>query len=646
MRTQAQSSNGAFRVRIISGTRTVLMALDCDPSRCTGFRGFAFNRKAEGYAEGKWLRSLKVFKSVIPDPLDFLAHREVRITTLEHPIQSFLWSDYTAEPGRQYVFRIVPMYGNPGALKHDDEDAIEVVVRTEPENDPNGHSIWFNRGAIAGQHFAREFGDIRPSAQQLEDLTQPVTQWLSRGLVEACLAFVNDVPAGQAIRGCVYEFTYKPILNALKAAVERGVDIQLSYHKTKPNDQAINDAELPRSKGKRRILLPRTVPEIPHNKFLLRLQDGKAISVWTGSTNLTPSGFLGQSNVGHQINDPVLAESYLRYYEGICGDPDRGEARELSEAVSPNPPEAPEPATTTPFFSPRSRSLMMQWYANRIEDATQSVMFTAAFGVNEKLAAPLAADKDFLRYVMMEKRPKKEMEASLRADRDLVIAYGSVLGQYAYMDKDGKRKTIQIKEFGLDKWFLKEELYRRSGNIFFIHTKFLLIDPLSDDPLVCTGSANFSDNSLLQNDENMLLIRGNTRVADIYVTEFDRLFRHFYFRNVANEIESRGGDAEGAFLDETDSGPKHWTASYFRAGAFKTRRRELFFLSREGSWAGNAKARDEGVSFSSGTAKHASGKSAKTAKAGKKAVTKAARPLKKPAPKKAVPARITKTRKT
>ena len=29
----------------------------------------------------------------------------------------------------------------------------------------------------------------------------------------------------------------------------------------------------------------------------------------------------------------------------------------------------------------------------------------------------------------------------------------------------------------------------------------------------------------------MLLIRGDTRVADIYMTEFDRIFRHFYFRD-------------------------------------------------------------------------------------------------------------------
>ena len=100
--------------------------------------------------------------------------------------------------------------------------------------------------------------------------------------------------------------------------------------------------------------------------------------------------------------------------------------------------------------------------------------------------------------------------------------------------------------------------------MFFIHTKFLLIDPLSDDPLVCSGSANFSSGSLLQNDENMLLIRGNTRVADIYMTEFDRVFRHFYFRDIANELAAAktSDDAKAIFLDETDA----WSDSYFKAG--------------------------------------------------------------------------------
>jgi phosphatidylserine/phosphatidylglycerophosphate/cardiolipin synthase-like enzyme len=58
----------------------------------------------------------------------------------------------------------------------------------------------------------------------------------------------------------------------------------------------------------------------------------------------------------------------------------------------------------------------------------------------------------------------------------------------------------------------------------------MLVDPLSDNPIVIAGSANFSDASTIQNDENMLIVRQNKRVADIYFGEFMRLFSHFSFR--------------------------------------------------------------------------------------------------------------------
>jgi phosphatidylserine/phosphatidylglycerophosphate/cardiolipin synthase-like enzyme len=67
-------------------------------------------------------------------------------------------------------------------------------------------------------------------------------------------------------------------------------------------------------------------------------------------------------------------------------------------------------------------------------------------------------------------------------------------------------------------------------HVRYIHTKYMLIDPLSDDPIVITGSANFLKASTTGNDENMLIIRGDTAVADIYLTEFMRLFTHSEFR--------------------------------------------------------------------------------------------------------------------
>jgi hypothetical protein len=58
----------------------------------------------------------------------------------------------------------------------------------------------------------------------------------------------------------------------------------------------------------------------------------------------------------------------------------------------------------------------------------------------------------------------------------------------------------------------------------------------------------------------MLMIRGDRRVADIYFTEFNRLFNHYYFRAVTEERARAGHEPDGAslFLAETDA----WLAKY------------------------------------------------------------------------------------
>jgi len=581
---RGQNKAGDFSVKVIAGTHTILLALDCPEPRRHGLLGFAFKREnLDSSAAGpKWLRSLKVFKSVIPVP-----EPGKRYSTWEHPIQSFLWGDYTAQPGTRYKFTIVPMYGQPGAL--DPQPGVEVEVRTERESD-GIHGVWFNRGAIASQAFARAFGNGAPSKP--DDPNHRETAWLSRGLLEACLRFIDETPAGDGLRVAAYEFTYLPVLKALQAALERGVDVRIVYHAVKngdsANDAAIQSAGLRRTFNGRKVLYKRTEPKIPHNKFIVRLAGNSQPSeVWTGSTNFTPSGFLGQTNVGHLVRDAGTAAQFLDYWKLLSGDPRLANARARVMALTPNPPALIDPNAISRVFSPRPKSEMLKWYGERIEDATGTVMFTAAFGVTEKLVGPLARNRDFLRYILMEKPPSRAQKAKLRKDRDLIISYGAVLGEMYRFVNGNPVARRRIAEFDLDKWYLREEHFRRSGFVFFVHTKFLMIDPLSDDPLVCTGSANFSPNSLLQNDENMLIIRGGTRVADIYLTEFDRIFRHFYFRNVANEIEAEGGDAEGAFLDETSA----WTDSYFRPGAFKTRRREMFFKRPARNWTDNAAPR-------------------------------------------------------
>ena len=58
----------------------------------------------------------------------------------------------------------------------------------------------------------------------------------------------------------------------------------------------------------------RSKTKIPHNKFIVRLKGGvDPVEVWTGSTNFTASGFLGQTNVGHRVADAATARQYLAF---------------------------------------------------------------------------------------------------------------------------------------------------------------------------------------------------------------------------------------------------------------------------------------------------------------------------------------------
>ena len=589
---RVSAGNGDFRVRAIAGTHVVLMAMNCPEARCDGLLGFAISVKAAGDpGPARWLPSQKVFKSVVPDPTKpdpaHPGHRPV-FSSEKHPVQSFLWSDYEAEPDTEYEYTVVAMYGTPGRLEPKARTTFR--IRTEvPQAD--GHGVWFNRGAIASQSFAAKFGNKAPS--NIDDPKDPEVVWLSRGLLEACLAYIRETPAGDGLRVAAYEFTYAPVIAELKAALDRGVDVRIVYHDTSDasgadasaNEKAIAAAQLPAKIGRRRVLFPRAHTKIPHNKFIVRLSGGsKPSAVWTGSTNFTDSGFLGQTNVGHVIENPAAAGDYLEYWKALTKDPLQDDARTKAVALTPDPPKLPGANSTTLVFSPRPESKLLSWYGDRIEDATGTVMFTAAFGVTEQLVAPLAKERDILRFILLEKPLSEKLKGRLDADRDVVLSYGIPLGQ-AYVFKNGQPvKRAPIAEFELDKWLLKEDHFRHDGFVFFVHTKFLLIDPLSEDPLVCSGSANFSPDSLLHNDENMLLIRGNRRVADIYLTEFDRIFRHFYCRDIINELAAKKVGSAKPFLDETSS----WTASYFKSGTFKSRRREMFFATPPRTWAENA----------------------------------------------------------
>jgi phosphatidylserine/phosphatidylglycerophosphate/cardiolipin synthase-like enzyme len=590
------AESGPLRLKAITGTRVVLMAWDMDEAAREGLRGFAIERFRAGKSLG-WMTGTKYYGAAVdgvPDPA-------AEFSTREHPLQTFLWSDYEAWPGQDREVRLVALYGAPGALT--EGPSVRLKVKTEPER--GKHSIWFNRGAIASHAFATDHNNQKITEDMVLDVSEDgelndrTVRWLSRGLAEACLDYINASKPGEGLRVCAYEFTYLPVLLALRRALKRGVDVQVVYHYTKKLDDrnlaAIETAKLPKfstaTGKKKQILFQRTRTAIPHNKFMVRLVDGEPVEVWTGSTNFTDTGMLGQTNVGHIVTDGTVASAYLTYWELVKSDLTHKKMVEATVALSPNPPGAIAKKSTRTFFSPRIADNMLDWYAERVRNSRSLAGITLAFNVARPILSGLDTKSDAMRLAILENPPTKEVDdAEFRNRGKLAFSNGAILGKTFVKYKKGGAKVAPVANGELDKWYIEEELARpiNNGHVFFVHSKFVMIDPMSDDPLVCTGSANFSTNSLEGNDENMLLIRGDKRVADIYFTEFDRIFRHFYARNAINEIAAKTPpkDKDPRLLEDGFV----WIGRHFQDRNYKNTRRLLFFPTApvNGSWADSA----------------------------------------------------------
>jgi phosphatidylserine/phosphatidylglycerophosphate/cardiolipin synthase-like enzyme len=561
MRTTAIGAE--LKAAAYAGTYVVVLAWDTldgkAPSR-PDLLGYAIERTeldAQGnQAERYWMRGIKRFKDK-----DKGLPPGTPVSTADHPIQSFLWADYTAKAGTRYQFRVVPVFGAPKNAKLDNDAAVAVDITAEKElGAPHGarqgiqHDVYFNRGVIGSQAYAREFGNREPDA---ENPRSKEMRWLSRGLFEALIDFIGQAGDGMKLRAVFYEFRYQPVANAFVKAIEAGADVKIVYdaessYKTE-NQATIQAAGL----DEHDAVIPRTVSEgIRHNKFIVLLKGDKPVAVWTGSTNISAGGIFGHSNVGHIVWDSGVAAKYLDYWQRLADNLTPTKLRAPNKAATPTPAGKPPKNSVTPLFSARDgkdSNETLQWYADRLAEAQEVCCMTFAFNIDEVFQQVLQKNNDVLRYVVKDD-PLGESE-SIGQDRDVIFAAGSYLGQDALAN------------------FLRERSNPLNTN-HYIHDKFMLVDPLSKDPLVITGSANFSKPSQRTNDENMLVIRGNERVADIYFGEFMRVFDHHYARYVVRTLADEGrSDPEAGYLKERT---EDWLPSHFDPASYKAKRRKYF----------------------------------------------------------------------
>ena len=533
-------------VKAYAGTTGVLLGMNVVPAKRSGLLGFAIERRQGDTGEKEFLSNKLNFKGVAPiTPASTGGAARYGTPSNRAPLQKFRWSDYRVYPSTEYEYTIHPVYGTPTNLQVEDGPTVKVRAADISTGE---HRVLFNRAAAASQAFAIRFADFvkladaerRAAKKENREMNLPlpldVREWLSRGLVEQIVGFISRATDSTwALDIGIYEYELPDIVQAVEAAHARGANVRIVYHAKAGDEQTqINKDNLVNLPPE--ITRGRVTSKLCHHKFIVlsKMENGSRSpqAVLCGSTNFTENGVFRQANVVHIAERADVARQYMALFEVLFRGDDTRATRKFINLS--NPFGAPSPIFAG--FSPRSGMLDIQAFISDIQGAKRDVLFCTAFDLDDAVEdALLGTPNDpVLRYGLQNTRSKI---TGYRADVTADFVATAMIGE------------------GLE-GFIKESTAGQRGNIL-IHTKLIVVDFTSDAPVVISGSHNFSKSASEGNDENFLVLRGNTDVADCYGCELMRLYDHYSFRFHQKEGEMTDGSA--LCLKDDDS----WTVPYF-----------------------------------------------------------------------------------
>jgi len=342
-----------------------------------------------------------------------------------------------------------------------------------------------------------------------------------------------------------------------------------------------NDDSESQVKGAASSLLYRKPPSghIVHNKFLIYV-DGSGVpqAVLTGSCNWTDTGMCAQTNNSIVIQDKAVAARYMAYWKKLQADETAHEAGGAFQGTplrtfngkgkNLNLDEGTDNASTlTSYFSPntpkqRSKAkgktepcpVDLKDLRDRVMAAKNAVLFLAFIpgtpSITEFAAAAQKANKNlFVRgcvtspdaagnfyYDLKGTSPPKKQKGvkNPAAPQDARVISAEALGTTV---PEGWQKELLKAGFAIT------------------HDKIVVIDPFADDCVVVTGSHNLGYQASYNNDENMVMIEGNKKLAMAYATHVLDVYDHFSWRWTVNH-----GTSVDAHLKTK---PDDWLAWYF-----------------------------------------------------------------------------------
>ena len=514
------------------------------------FLGFAIcrtpgflNNKTKKFADSSWLPNRLGFNGPPPEG-------QPDPPSNKAPIQKFLWWDARLDGldhESKLSYEIFPVCGNASNFDVIPSDSISVEI-TLPPHIEFGIGTWFNRAVMSSQAFSRilKSMNLKTNVELNPRDGLKLRTWLANGMEQPLPDFISSA---SSLVGAIYHLTDNlwivPALRKAMATAEIGIVYDSnqdkgSNPKPSPNDDVIKILSNVNFFPRRRI-------NIMHNKFLvggqglLENDDAKPARLTCGSANYTTGGLTSQANLLHTFDSPELAELFFKRFQLLKKDLTKSKTAMdsgWSQTVTIGD------TGIRVFFSPekkqpnRLHSLSIETIVETIHSASSSVIFCLFTPTDERLrhACFALGDAGKMMFGLVNHVSRNEPETSPSPSGTIPADKLAALEIY-HRSKDAK-DVIGSEFFEANR---VPKGFRPEINIFpgekpppyppvIIHHKFIVIDAETESPVIYTGSANMSGNSVYNNDENLLEIKGSPRLARIYLAEFLRLYEHYRAR--------------------------------------------------------------------------------------------------------------------
>jgi phosphatidylserine/phosphatidylglycerophosphate/cardiolipin synthase-like enzyme len=487
-------------------------------------------------------------------------------TTVVWPVQKFNWRDLTASAGATYTYEIVPMVGKPGALQPRDDLKLTAGPITLTGKRSDHVHAYFNRGILSTQHLVRSLPQGPGGGPSSVDLLahiatigDPLRTSLAGQSLEALTSLlIRAIQEGGRCHAALYELNDPELIGLLDTPAR--VSLVLSNAGTNDGRDHTNAPARARLHADGVQVTDRMLAggHIGHDKFVVYVDAaGEPATVLTGSTNWTSTGLCAQSNNAIVIDDGELAATYLDFWQRLKDECPTDPATQSDAMRSDNNHGRDftiDGAQTTLWLSPNTKRHTKPDDAPRPDDmaAVFDAIHAAKHGILFLLFQP--GKPSVLDAIVEAQRAKPELYVRGAAtDPQAIRDYETQLHQ-----RPGDPVANVAAASAIDDQFSfwQKELLKSSPEAHaIIHDKIVVVDPLSPDCVVITGSHNLGYRASYTNDENLLIIRGHQKLAEAYAVHVMDIYDHYRWRWL---LQQHGNHAFTALKRTPD-----WQKRYF-----------------------------------------------------------------------------------